>query len=87
LAKLNLPTVAFFNGLWTEWLTNIGFDLSAEKITINGHGDAQISTTRIEDLACFVAYVLTVLPRDQLENTTFSIQGDVIVSLSLWIVR
>jgi hypothetical protein len=81
-AKLGLPTVAFFTGLWTEWVTQLGFDLDAGKITINGQGDSQISTTSIEDVARFVAYVLTTLPKDQLENAKFTLQGDVIVSIS-----
>jgi hypothetical protein len=79
-AKLGLPTVAFFTGLWTEWVIQLGFDLNAGKITINGQGDSQISTTSIEDVARFVAYVLTTLPKDQLENAKFTLQGDVIVS-------
>jgi hypothetical protein len=79
-AKLGLPIVAFHSGFWTEWALEIGFDLEAGKITINGQGDAQLSTTSIEDVARFVTYVLTTLPKDQLENARFTLQGDVIVS-------
>jgi hypothetical protein len=86
-AKLGLPTVAFFTGLWTEWIPHLGFDLNAGKININGQGDAQISATSIEDVARFIAYVLTTLPKDQLENAKFSIQGDVIVSIVINRVR
>jgi hypothetical protein len=81
--NLGLPTVAFFTGPWTEYVPHFGFNLSAGKITINGQGDARISTTSIEDVARFVAYVLTTLPKDQLENAKFSLQGDVIVGVAL----
>jgi hypothetical protein len=77
---LGLPTVAFFSGLWTEWVENLGFDLKNGKIEIKGQGDAEISTTSIDDVARFVAYVLTELPNEKLENAKFSIQGDKIVS-------
>jgi hypothetical protein len=86
-AKLGLPTVAFYCGLWTEFALRIGFDLEAGKITINGQGDALISTTSIEDVALFVAYVLTTLPKEQLENTQFTLQGDIIVSSFLTLYR
>jgi hypothetical protein len=78
-AALGLPTAAVFTGPWTEFVAHMGFDLVAGKITINGQGDAQISTTSLSDVAYFVAYVLTELPRDKLENAKFTLQGDVIV--------
>jgi hypothetical protein len=80
IAATGLPTVAFFSGLWTEWVLNLGFDLKNGKIEIKGQGDAEISTTSIDDVARFVAYVLTELPKDKLENAKFSLQGDKIVS-------
>jgi hypothetical protein len=79
-AKLGLPTAAVFSGLWTEWILNLGFDLKGGKISINGQGDGQISTTSIEDVVHFVSYVLTTLPKEQLENAKLTLQGDVIVS-------
>jgi hypothetical protein len=85
--KLGLPTVAVFTGLWTEFILQTGFDLKGGKITINGQGDGQLSTTSIEDVAHFVAHVLTALPKDQLENAKFTLQGDVIVSTFMALVE
>lgn len=80
--QLGLPTATFWTGPWIEWLEQLGFDLSKGKITIHGNGDALISMTSIDDVACFAAYVLTRLPRDQLEDRVFSLQGDLTVSFS-----
>jgi hypothetical protein len=79
-AKLGLPTVTVYTGPWMEYIPYFGFDFAAGKITINGSGDAKISTTSMADVAYFVAYALTALPKDKLENATFTLQGDVIVS-------
>jgi hypothetical protein len=79
--KLGLPTATVFTGPWMEYIPYFGFDLAGGKITVNGSGDAKISTTSMVDVAYFVAYVLTALPKDKLENATFTLQGDVIVSL------
>jgi uncharacterized protein YbjT (DUF2867 family) len=79
IKTLGLPTVAFFTGLWTEWIEHLGFDLKNNKIVIKGQGDAEISMTSIDDVARFVAYVLTELPKARLENARFSIQGENIV--------
>jgi uncharacterized protein YbjT (DUF2867 family) len=78
--KLGLATASVFSGLWPEFFVYMGFDFAAGKITIPGQGDGRISTTGIEDVAYFVSYVLVHLPRSELENATFSLQGDVIVS-------
>jgi uncharacterized protein YbjT (DUF2867 family) len=83
-AKLGLPTVAFFTGFWTEFITGIGYDLQGGKIAINGSGEAQLSTTSVDDIARFVAYVLTNLPKERLENAKFTLQGDVIVSIHMF---
>jgi hypothetical protein len=78
--KLGLPTATVYTGPWMEYIPYFGFDLAGGKIAVNGSGDAKISTTSMADVAYFVAYVLTALPKDQLENATFTLQGDVIVS-------
>jgi hypothetical protein len=78
--QLGLPTATFWTGPWIEWLEQLGFDLRKGKITIHGNGDALISMTSIDDVARFAAYVLTRLPRSQLEDRKFSLQGDLTVS-------
>jgi hypothetical protein len=74
-----LRTAAFYPGLWTEFVSAVGFDFDAREIVIQGEGDGVLSTTSIDDVARFTAYVLTVLPREQLEDQSFSIEGDRIV--------
>jgi hypothetical protein len=80
-AEIGLPTALYFSGLWTEFFQAAGFDLKAGKITINGQGDAEISTTSIDDIADFVAYTLTELSKDKLENAEFTLQGDKVVRI------
>jgi hypothetical protein len=84
--EVGLPTAAFFPGLWMEWILTNVFDLPAMKITINGEGDALISTTSMNDVAHFTAYALTTLPRERLENAKFAFQGDLIVRAVLCIL-
>jgi hypothetical protein len=79
---LGVPTAAFFTGVWVESLWDLGFDLKRGKITINGAGDATISMTSINDVVRFAVHVLLELPRSQLENATFTLEGDKIVRLS-----
>jgi hypothetical protein len=79
--KLGIPTAAFFTGLWSEWIHNFGWDLKAGNISIGGTGDALFSTTSVAETARFVAYVLTSLPRDQIENAKFTLETERIVSL------
>jgi uncharacterized protein YbjT (DUF2867 family) len=80
-AKLGLPTLAVFTGFWTEFFPFLGFDFAGGKITINGSGEAKISTTSVADVAYFVAYVVTETPKKKLENAKLTLQGDVIVSV------
>jgi uncharacterized protein YbjT (DUF2867 family) len=79
--KLGLPTTAFFTGLWSEWIPKFGWDLKAGKIDIGGPGDALCSITSVAETARFVAYVLTSLPQDQLENAKFTLETDRTVRL------
>jgi uncharacterized protein YbjT (DUF2867 family) len=81
-ATLGLPATTFWTGLWTEFLPYT-LDVPHGKITINGSGDAKLSTTSLADIAYFVAEVLTTLPKNQLEDAKFTLQGDVVVSAGL----
>jgi hypothetical protein len=60
--------------------SNFGFDLKGDTITIYGDGANPVSQTGTNDLARFVAHVLTTLLREQIEGTRFRIEGDRIVS-------
>jgi hypothetical protein len=70
-----------------EYLPNFGFDLKNGKINIQGEGNAQLSTTSMTDVSRFVVHVLTTLPREQLENVSFHIEGDRIVSFFSYIIH
>jgi hypothetical protein len=64
-----------------EYFPYFGFDLNNGKINVQGEGNSQMSTTSINDVARFAVHVLTTLPREQLENVSFHIEGDRIVSI------
>jgi hypothetical protein len=69
------------SGIWTEWVEELGFDLKNGKITIHGEGAATLSTTSLEDVVRFAVHVLIHLPRAQLENAQFQIEGDRVVGV------
>ncbi|RDB23189.1 hypothetical protein Hypma_009613 [Hypsizygus marmoreus] len=76
IQSLGLPTARFYNGFFTEGLLDVvGFSTNG-KVNIVGKGDKPISWTSMEDVAGFVAHVLTTLPESQLEYSTFRLQGD-----------
>lgn len=57
-----------------------GFNIAGGKIDIKGQGTAPISFTTREDIASYLAYVLTSLPKKDLEWRVFRIEGDRLVS-------
>jgi hypothetical protein len=77
---LGLPTASFFPGAWVEFFPRFGWDLVNSKIKIRGQGEQPISMTSIHDVARFAAHVLTVFPREKLENAKFFIEGERVVS-------
>jgi hypothetical protein len=76
---LGLPTAAFFTGLWPEWTSTLGWDIKEGKIDIGGTGNVPFSATGLDDVARFVAYALTSLPQDQIENAKFTLEADKVV--------
>lgn len=60
-----------------------GFDIAGEKIDIKGVGKAPVSFTTREDIASYLAYVLTSLPKKDLEWRAFKIEGDRLVSVCI----
>ncbi|KAH7908255.1 hypothetical protein BJ138DRAFT_1013162 [Hygrophoropsis aurantiaca] len=74
LKSLGVPTTRIYNGLFMEflpWLTGVDHG----KLHILGKGENPISTTSLDDVSGFIAYVLTQLPPSKLENATFRIEG------------
>jgi hypothetical protein len=80
-ARLGLPTTAFYTGIWTEFVLDVvtEYDREAGVLSIKGGGDGAFSVTGLDDVAHFIAYALTSLPRVQLENAKFALETDQMV--------
>ncbi|KAH7921247.1 NAD(P)-binding protein [Leucogyrophana mollusca] len=75
LKSLGVPSARIYNGLFMEfipWLTGVDHG----KFHILGKGDKPISTTSLDDVSGFIAYILTSLPPSKLQNATFRIEGE-----------
>ncbi|KIK97895.1 hypothetical protein PAXRUDRAFT_135384 [Paxillus rubicundulus Ve08.2h10] len=73
--SLGVPVMRVYTGVFMEfipWLT--GVDLG--KFHLMGKHTAPSSFTALDDVAGFVAYVLTTLPPSSLHDATFRIQGE-----------
>ncbi|KAJ6611383.1 hypothetical protein B0H10DRAFT_2286465 [Mycena sp. CBHHK59/15] len=76
LVSIRLPFARFYVGFFTEIIPALtGFSVNG-KINIVGTGEMPCSFTASDDIAGFVAHVLTTLPRSELFNRTFRLQGD-----------
>ncbi|KAJ7464407.1 hypothetical protein FB451DRAFT_1370204 [Mycena latifolia] len=76
LKTAGIPSARFYTGIFTEivpWL--VGYPEHG-KVRLVGTGAAPVSFTSVQDIAGFVAYVLTALPRAELENRVFRLQGE-----------
>ena len=62
----------------------LDLDVMSGKVSVGGDGNRQISFTSRTDIARYVSYVLTHLPREQLKNRTFTISGENKVRSNLW---
>jgi len=74
LTEIGLPSVRFFVGGFISffpWLV----ELDSGKFKILGKGQSKASYTAPEDIAGFVAHILTTLPPSELANKIFRIQG------------
>ncbi|KAF7327480.1 DNA polymerase eta [Mycena kentingensis (nom. inval.)] len=74
LTGLGIPWTRIYTGLFIEWIPWLV--AYPETVKIIGDGNTEMSTTSIEDIAGFVAHVLTQLPDVELENRVFRLQGD-----------
>ena len=61
----------------------LDLDVTSGKVTIAEDGNKQISFTSRTDIARYLSYVLTQLPAEQLNNRSFTINGDVKVRTTL----
>jgi len=74
LKHIGLPSARILTGLFTTfipWLLNV----ESGKIHLIGKGDKTFSTTHPDDIAGFVAYILTHLPESELHDKVFRIEG------------
>ncbi|TFK48166.1 NAD-binding protein [Heliocybe sulcata] len=78
LEEFGLPYALFYTGTFADWFFQpfFGWDFANGKVFIRGRGDAPVSFTHRRDIGRFVAYVVTQLPREQVEWKTFRIEGD-----------
>jgi len=76
LKAAGIPSVRFYNGVFTEFIPWLVGYSDHGKIRIVGKGEVPVSFTSIGDVAGFVAYVLTTLPPSELENRVFRLEGE-----------
>ncbi|KAJ7225988.1 NAD(P)-binding protein [Mycena pura] len=76
LKSVGIPSTRIFTGNFIEYIPWLVGYSDNHKITIVGKGDTPCSFTSTEDIAAFVAYVLTTLPPPQLEDKIFRLEGD-----------
>ncbi|KAJ6504690.1 hypothetical protein C8R47DRAFT_1103248 [Mycena vitilis] len=76
LESIGLPFARFYVGFFIETIPAMtGFSVNG-KINVIGYGNMPCSFTASDDVSGFVAHVLTTLPRQDLFNRTFRLQGD-----------
>ncbi|KAI0259733.1 NAD-P-binding protein [Gloeopeniophorella convolvens] len=78
LRAIGIPYTLFYTGMWPDFIFNefTQLDLASGKVTIGGDGNSLVSFTSRTDVARYVAYALTRLPIERLQNRAFSIAGD-----------
>jgi len=75
LHNIGLPSVRVFTGLFTTYIPWI-LNADSGKISLIGKGDQKFSTTHPDDIAGFLAYVLTHLAESDLHDKVFRLEGD-----------
>ncbi|KAF7298688.1 NmrA domain-containing protein [Mycena indigotica] len=76
LKSRNFPYTRFYVGFFIETIpAMMGLTVNS-KINVVGFGNMPCSFTSSEDVAGFVAHVLTTVPPESLANKTFRLEGD-----------
>ncbi|KAJ7728836.1 hypothetical protein DFH07DRAFT_850855 [Mycena maculata] len=76
LKAIELPFARFYAGFFIEIIPALtGFAVNG-KINVVGYGNMPCSFTASDDVAGFVAHVLTSLPSEELFDRTFRLEGD-----------
>ncbi|KAJ6574599.1 hypothetical protein B0H19DRAFT_1218391 [Mycena capillaripes] len=76
LKSVKIPSLRIFTGLFTELIPWLVGHPEHGKVRIVGKGEAPVSFTSIADVAGFVAYILTTLPPNELENRILRLEGE-----------
>ncbi|KAA1474004.1 NAD-P-binding protein [Dentipellis sp. KUC8613] len=78
LRELGLPYLLVYTGSFPDMIffAPLHLDLTSGKVLVGGDGNALVTFTSRPDIARFLAYVLTTLPPDQLNNKTFRLEGE-----------
>ncbi|KAM0792401.1 hypothetical protein ACM66B_005080 [Microbotryomycetes sp. NB124-2] len=89
LKKIKLDYALFYNGPFPSDIYNahFGFDFANRKVNIVGTGDHPVPQTTREDVARFVAHVLTTQEPESLANQPLEFRGDVVTfneAVKLW---
>jgi hypothetical protein len=75
LKSLGIPSLRFYTGMFMEFIP-LFTGVDTGKFLILGKGDASFSTTALDDVAGFIAHVLTSLPPAKLHDATFRVEGE-----------
>ncbi|KAM0792400.1 hypothetical protein ACM66B_005079 [Microbotryomycetes sp. NB124-2] len=89
LKKIGLDYTLFYNGAFPSSIYNsrVGFDFANRKVNIVGTGEHPVPQTTSEDVARFVAFVLTTQEPESLANQPLEFRGDVVTlheAVKLW---
>ncbi|TFY63676.1 hypothetical protein EVG20_g6216 [Dentipellis fragilis] len=78
LREIGLPYLLVYTGSFPDMIffAPLNLDLKSGKVIVGGDGNALVTFTSRPDIARFLAYVLTTLPPDQLNNKTFRLEGE-----------
>ncbi|KAJ7694625.1 hypothetical protein B0H17DRAFT_1009190 [Mycena rosella] len=76
LKAAGIPSTRFYVGMFTDDVPWLVGHSEHGKITVVGKGEVPVSFTAVADITGFVAHVLTTLPRSELENRVFRLEGD-----------
>ncbi|KAG8769870.1 hypothetical protein FRC12_004679 [Ceratobasidium sp. 428] len=79
LAKtIDMPIMVLLTGLFPDYclVPIMGWDFEARKVDIWGTGEEKTTWTTMPDIARYVAYILSHIPIQGLQDQVLSIQGD-----------
>ncbi|EIW85577.1 NAD(P)-binding protein [Coniophora puteana RWD-64-598 SS2] len=74
--SIGLPVARVYTGLFAEYAPWVGSVQESGKFLLLNPGDKEFSLTALPDIGGFVAYAVTKLPPNKLQNATFRLEGD-----------